>query len=71
MNHPSIVLQDITLRFPKQRGLIRLLLGLFKKQKPNEFIALNSVSLEVEKGEVIGIIGRNGSGKSTLLRVVA
>ncbi|DAC21216.1 MAG TPA: ABC transporter ATP-binding protein [Candidatus Poseidoniales archaeon] len=71
MNHPSIVLQDITLRFPKQRSLIRLLLGLFKKQKPNEFIALNSVSLEVEKGEVIGIIGRNGSGKSTLLRVVA
>ena len=71
MNHPSIVLQDITLRFPKQRSLIRLLLGLFKKQKPNEFIALNSVSLEVEKGEVIGIIGRNGSGKSTLLRVIA
>ena len=35
------------------------------------FKALKGVSFEVEKGKILGIIGKNGSGKSTMLRAIA
>ena len=40
-------------------------------KKINRFVAVNDVSFEVEKGKILGIVGKNGSGKSTTLRAIA
>ena len=57
--------------YSRQRDRVRDALGLGKKQDLyKEHYALKDVSLEVRRGETVGIIGTNGSGKSTILKII-
>lgn len=73
---PVIAVRDVTMQFRiamnNVSGIKEYVIQLLKKQiSYRELLALDHVSFNVYKGEVVGIIGTNGSGKSTLLKIVS
>ena len=76
MRRVSISVSGVSLIFPKQTfglsSLFKKVVTIFgRKNKTEDFEALNGIDFEVLEGEVVGIIGRNGAGKSSLLRIMA
>ncbi|HWD56570.1 MAG TPA: ABC transporter ATP-binding protein [Acidimicrobiales bacterium] len=74
MSEFAIDVRDVSKRFRLAHGQYktvkeRLIHG-GRRKSTEDFWALSGVSLTVNQGETVGILGRNGSGKSTLLKCI-
>jgi ABC-2 type transport system ATP-binding protein len=70
MSTDVIQLEGVNLWFPKPKGVFAMLKGLLANKQMG-YHALKDVNLNIQSGEVFGLIGKNGSGKSTILRIIA
>ncbi|MFV0412423.1 MAG: ATP-binding cassette domain-containing protein, partial [Oscillospiraceae bacterium] len=73
---PIIEVEHVSMRFNMAKEKVDSLKEWFIRKvkgtlKFEEFFALKDVSLQVQPGDVYGLVGLNGSGKSTLLKLVA
>ena len=68
----AVKCNNLLKRYPMYKGDYERLKGLlFPGYKPDEFVALKGIDLEIPKGQIMGLIGLNGSGKSTLSSIIA
>lgn len=77
-NNKSIIINNVSKKFAlgiKRNDSLRETISQILKFKNNstnkEFWALKNIDLEIDKGDIVAIIGKNGSGKSTLLKILS
>lgn len=68
----ALNVRDVVIKYRSFKKMsVKKSLFKLKKNETEYFEAVRGVSFDVEKGKIVGIIGKNGSGKSTLLRAIA
>ncbi len=73
-NNKALILDGVSVRYRKadSRSAASIIKRLFgREKKSSTFWALKRVSFELEKGDMLGVIGKNGAGKSTLMKAIS
>lgn len=73
MNKEYVIkIENLTKEYKMYDKKIHRLLEILlpKYQKHRTFRAVDNMNLQIEKGEILGILGKNGAGKSTLLKMI-
>ena len=70
-NTPALIIKDLRVIYKTIQAQTLFRAVLSRKSQIKKFEAIRGVSFTLNKGEIVGLIGKNGSGKSTLLRAVA
>lgn len=73
-NNTVLSLENVSVRYRRQDSratadIIRRLMG--KAPRNNEFWALKNISFTLQKGDMLGVIGKNGAGKSTMMKAIS
>lgn len=72
MEEYAIRVKSLTKVFHLFKKDFKILPWIFtKKGCDMEKVALDNISFDVKKGEMVGVIGKNGAGKSTLMKIIA
>jgi ABC-type polysaccharide/polyol phosphate transport system ATPase subunit len=73
LSEPLVELDGVWKRYllGQGRGVLGILRGMARKPSDRDLWALRDLSLSLDRGESIALIGRNGAGKTTALRLVA
>lgn len=72
MSEPIVHVENLTKRFrvfSRKEGVGGGIQNLFTRDY-RELVAVNSVSFDIERGEIVGYIGANGAGKSTTIKMM-
>ncbi len=69
LNHPQEVTTDKAITLPQLKGALKLDHVSFK-YSPDGPKVLNEISVDIQPGMTVGIVGRSGSGKSTLAKLL-
>lgn len=73
-NNKALILDGVSVRYRKadSRSAASIIKRIFgREKKSSAFWALKRVSFELDKGDMLGVIGKNGAGKSTLMKTIS